>query len=523
MKNGVCSMDQVWGIKGSFWRKVGIGAVLLILSDILLFDSGGGTVLGVFMAAFALLSAAAHRAGWHKGWSLAAFALAIILAAAMAWDPSFLALVLFAGMVSLAVLLPTIKGAGDGWYWFKRLAFHGVVSPFNPLIDLNRFAKARRRKGERLSITRIIPVLVLPLIGSGLFLGLFAMANPIISDFLGQIQIGSIDENDVARLFFWGIMAIIIWSTLRPWRAKVQFRQLSDSTPTRIAGVSVASVTLSLVMFNLLFGLQNGLDLVYLWGGQLPENFTLAEYAHRGAYPLVATALLAGLFIIVTTHPKSALAADKVIRGLVILWIAQNLLLLASTVERTLLYIDSYSLTRLRIAALLWMGLVGFGLVLVTWRMLRGRSLAWLVNGNVLAAFAVLATCTFADLGATAAHWNVRHAEEVGGKGVNLDLCYLNQLDGSAIGALASLEQRQDLAPMFRQRVVLVRGQVQRRLEAQQMDRKSWRWRDAPRLTQLRHLGLKDLTIPKGYYVACNGELLPIGERYSDEADYERY
>jgi hypothetical protein len=517
-------MNELMGLRGSFWRKGAMATVLVIIADVLLFDGGGGSVLGIFLSAWTALGFAAHRAGWKNRWAVTAFALAALVAAVMVYDPSFLGLVLFCGLLALAVLLPQIHGAGDGWYWLKRLTFHGIVAPFNPLIDLNRFAKARRRKGERMSVTRIIPILVLPILGSALFLILFAMANPVISDFLNGIEVSGLNEDHIIRILFWGFMVIVVWSTLRPWRAKTPFRQLADSAPGRIAGVTAASVILSLVMFNLLFALQNGLDLAYLWGTQqLPTHLTLAEYAHRGAYPLVATALLAGLFIMITTHPKSELAGNRVIRWLVILWIAQNLLLLASTVERTLLYIDSYSLTRLRIAALLWMGLVGLGLILVTWRMLRGRSLAWLVNGNALAAFAVLLGCSYVDLGEIAARWNVQHAEEVGGRGVNLDLCYLNQLGGSALLPLASLEKRTNLPPMFKQRVTLVRQTVVARLVRQQAERGAWRWRDAQRLAKVRALGLTDLAIPKGYFVACNGELHPYASRYDESVPYERY
>ena len=55
---------------------------------------------------------------------------------------------------------------------------------------------------------------------------------------------------------------------------------------------------------------------------------------------------------------------------------------------RTVDYVDAYSLTVLRIAALVWMALVAIGLVLICWRLLRGRSGAWLINANVLAAAA---------------------------------------------------------------------------------------------------------------------------------------
>ena len=46
----------------------------------------------------------------------------------------------------------------------------------------------------------------------------------------------------------------------------------------------------SLILFNALFALQTVLDLTYLWGGaSLPDGMSHAEYAHRGAYPLIAT------------------------------------------------------------------------------------------------------------------------------------------------------------------------------------------------------------------------------------------
>ena len=513
-------MDYIIGLRGSFWRKAFFAGVLVILADLLLFDSEAGSVLGIFMAAWAGLSFAAHRAGWRNIWSLIAFGLATGFAAIMTYDPSFLGFVMFLGTLTLAVLLTDIKGVADGWYWFKRLSFHGIATPFAPLFDLGRFAKARRRSGGRHSVSQLLTNLVLPVIGTVLFLSLFAMANPIISDFLDKIRIGNLDENDVGRIIFWGLIFVGVWSTLRPFQPKIRFNRLAETEPGRMAGVTIASVTLSLILFNLLFALQNSMDVLYVWGEV--DDFTLAEYAHRGAYPLIVTALLAGWFVLVTTHPRSEMAGNKAIRGLIVLWIAQNLFLVASTIERTLLYIESYSLTEWRISALLWMGLVGLGLILVTWRMLRGNSLAWLVNGNALAAFAVLSACTLVDLGATAASWNVRHAREVGGEGVQLDLCYLNQLDGSSLKALASLEQQPELDPAFRQRVILVRQNVQGRVALSQTQKGGWDWRDAQRMDALKGQGLKRLTIPKGYYVACDGHLRPIGERYSEDTDYAR-
>ena len=196
-------MEHIIGLRGSFWRKAFFAGVLVILADILLFDGEAGSVLGLFMAAWTGLSIAAHRSGWRNVWSLTSFGLAAIFAAVMTYDPSFLGFVMFLGTLTFAVLLTHLKGIGDGWYWFKRFAFHGVATLFAPLFDLNRLAKARRRGCGKRSVSQLLPNLVLPLVGTLLFLALFAMANPIISGFLDNIQIGGLTENDIARFFFW--------------------------------------------------------------------------------------------------------------------------------------------------------------------------------------------------------------------------------------------------------------------------------------------------------------------------------
>src|SRR5262249_2391930 len=162
-----------------------------------------------------------------------------------------------------------------------------------------------------------------------------------------------------------------------------------------LPGASTLSVLIALGLFNAIFAIENGLDIAFLWSGApLPTGTTMAEYAHQGAYPLIATAILAGVFVLATLKPGSATAADPLIRWLVTLWVGQNILLVASSILRTCDYVETFSLTQLRIAALLWMGLVALGLALILWRMLTGRSARWLINANALAATIVLTVST---------------------------------------------------------------------------------------------------------------------------------
>ncbi|NEX95362.1 DUF4173 domain-containing protein, partial [Caulobacter sp. 17J65-9] len=355
-----------------------------------------------------------------------------------------------------------------------------------PLGDLGRLRRIERvsgRRGPRPGA--LLGVLALPLIGGAVFLALFAAANPIIAEVLGRVRLPS---PDLLRWTFWAAAAVAVWATLRPRSKRTLLPLPGGGAPGPLPGVTVASVALSLALFNALFAVQNGLDLAFLWSGAgLPQGVTLAEYAHRGAYPLIATALLAGLFVLVALRPGSDTAANPLCRRLVVLWVVQNMFLVASSILRTLDYVEAYSLTRLRLAALVWMVLVAVGLGLICWRLLRGKSGAWLINANALTAALALASVTVVDLGAVAAQWNVRNAREAGGRGTQLDLCYLNQLDGAALTALAQLEARSG-EPGFKARVTAVRGAVQRRVEARQADWREWTWRDARRLAAARAL-----------------------------------
>ena len=96
-----------------------------------------------------------------------------------------------------------------------------------------------------------------------------------------------------------------------------------------------AVILRSLVVFNLMFAVQTSMDIAYLWRGvALPDGMSYASYAHRGAYPLILTALLAASFVIAAMRPGSAAERAPVIRALVFLWIAQNVVLVVSSMLR---------------------------------------------------------------------------------------------------------------------------------------------------------------------------------------------
>jgi hypothetical protein len=457
----------------SFWLKVFLAAGLVALADVGLFQASfPGAGLALLLAALVAAVALSSPARWRNKLGAAALAIATLFALVQIDRPSILAVAFVLIGVGVAVLSPRVRSGDDAWRWALRLlaSILGVIGPVLDALKVSRLLKAR----SRIRISGVVGAAILPVVGGAVFLGLFLAANPLLSELFGDLALPPLDPG---RLIFWIAIALAAWTALRPRTLRFRARKVPVRPHKPLIGVG--SVTASLVVFNLIFALQNGLDIAFLWSGAaLPHEMTHAEYAHRGAYPLIATALLAGLFVLVFLKPGSPTAASPRIRQLVTLWIAQNVFLVASTMLRTAAYIEAYSLTRLRIAALLWMALVALGLILIVWRLLRARSASWLINANVLAAGVVLAGCAVVDLGAIAATWNVRHAIKAD---IEMDADYIAGLNGAGLIALATLEPAV-MSPEGCVKVRRLRQQVREEIVARQADWRSWRWRDARRL-----------------------------------------
>ena len=183
------------------------------------------------------------------------------------------------------------------------------------------------------------------------------------------------------------------------------------SVPDYLLGVQAMSR--SLILFNALFALQSGLDLVYLWGGAtLPDGMSHAEYAHRGAYPLIVTALLAAGFVLIAMRPGGPAEQSRLIRPLVLAWIGQNVLLVISSIFRLDLYVAAFSLTYLRLAAFIWMGLVAAGLLLILVQIMLRKPISWLITANAATLALVLYGCCFINAPRIIAAYNLAHSRE---------------------------------------------------------------------------------------------------------------
>jgi hypothetical protein len=426
------------------YRELVALAVLVVVADVLLYGRPPGVSVTLFLSAVCAAAALANAASLEPRRVLAALVvLAIGLAPGV--ESFNLVSVLF-GVAGAALFVRVATGRVAGGPGREALAtlWVALAGPIQAVLDAAWLQAALRRspvskqRWERLLAWSVPATLGL------VFLFLFRAANPIIDDALGRIDVARFFQGlSVARAGLWIAVAAACWSFVFVGRFEPQTKEPAASAPKPSAPASSgpifgeAAVLRSLVVFNVLFAAQTVMDIAYLWAeADLPANMTYAAYAYRGAYALLAAALLAAAFMLTAMRNGQTIDRSPIIRVLAYLWMAQNVLLVVSSMRRVELYVEAYSLTYLRVAALIWMLLVAVGLALIVCKIAFRRSAAWLVLCNAGALALTLYVCSFVSFADVIARYNVAHSREMGGPGPALDVEYLCSLGPEALPAL---------------------------------------------------------------------------------------
>ncbi|MGO7361588.1 DUF4153 domain-containing protein [Rhizobium leguminosarum] len=479
------TLTEAMPIRRGTSRIVGLFA-LVALADFLIFGEMPG--INLFLFALAVCAGILLLAGKIRAPSIAAllFGFSVLASAPLLEAPSLTGIALcLSALIAVALVGARLMPRNLTGLPLVFLRFTLII-PLRLADDFRKYLKAPAKRFSFTVVWQGVGLWIMPLALAAVFVFLFAAANPLIEIALRSIRFAVLLQFlDLWRIGFWMMIAAVIWALLRPRlkrrTARSQAARAFVIVPTRNAPLGQASLLRSLFLFNALFAVQTLLDLVYLWGGaDLPDHMSHAEYAHRGAYPLIATALLAAGFVLLAMRRGGPGDQSSLIRGLVHAWIGQNVLLCLSSMLRLGLYVEAYSLTELRVAAGLWMGLVAIGLVLILLRILLNRSNEWLIAANLASLIAVLYISAFIDLPDVIARFNVAHSQEISHDGPPLDIYYLSTLGPSAIPALdlhirALPEYRTDKISEAQ----LIRGSLVWKFEHRPRDWRSWSFRSS--------------------------------------------
>jgi Ca2+/Na+ antiporter len=417
-----------------------ISAVACVaLADWLFYGWPIGISLVLFLGVVGIVAVASHRVSVPRNIQIVMAAMFVAGLLALIEEVNNLSVIV--GLLAIALFV-IVMTAHEPSSWQRNL-FDAAMIPFRGPFQLvgDLFGALRHMKTWTPGWLGSLVAWIVPLSAFAIFLSLFASANPLIEHRLMQIDLSALfDLLDPLRIWFWALVACAVWPLLR---RSIRRRSAPELEPVATIAadhldldylLGVQAVTRSLILFNALFALQSGLDLTYLWGGaNLPDGMSHAEYAHRGAYPLIATALLAAGFVLIAMRPGGPAEHSRLIRPLVLVWTGQNVLLVISSIFRLDLYVAAYSLTYLRLAAFIWMVLVAMGLVLMLIQIELRKPNSWLIAANAMSLALVLYGCCFINAPRLIASYNVEHCREAGGTGPNLDLPYLASLGPQAL------------------------------------------------------------------------------------------
>ncbi|WP_456617431.1 MULTISPECIES: DUF4153 domain-containing protein [unclassified Bradyrhizobium] len=420
--------------------KLGLALTLAALADWLFYGERIGLSLTLFAVAIASVSVLFNHAALDFRRAAIGGAVVTLGLVPAVEELNTLSFLILVTSLTIALLLATNPETTELADRARALRNFFLLGPF-------RFVPDALQVFNMSAFTRGIALWVLPAALSTVFVALFAAANPVIEQWVSLLNPKLILEYiSIPRVLFWTLMLALVWPFIHVrWRRRKVLTTTVDDGPVppplrplvSAEFLGPSTILRSLILFNLLFAAQSILDGIYLWGHvALPANLTYAAYAHRGAYPLIATALLAAAFVLVAMRPGGPAEKSTVIRPLVYLWVGQNVLLVASSILRLDLYVDIYMLTYWRIAAFIWMGLVALGLVLIVARIALNRPNRWLVGANLIALTIVLYSCSLVNFDAFIADYNVAHSREASGKGVQIDINYLLTLGPQALPAI---------------------------------------------------------------------------------------
>ena len=377
-------------------RPLALLLVLILLADVLFYRQSVGLSLALF--ALALVAAAQRRTprpaplavlilsllpviDHVQLLSVVIFCFGLIISIAMSRLPLSPPATTLRAALSLATQIP-LRAARDLASGVARLQVQ---------------SNAARRFGRAWAF---------PLGGVLVLISLLAAANPVLDGWLSGLADLPLDPGAwLRRLTFWTGLALLVWPLLVADPHLPPAALAARKTVPASIGLNAASVSNALILFNAVLAVQTLLDARYLWSGAaLPPGMSLASYAHRGAYPLLATALLAGAFALAA---RPWLTERRILKPLLLLWLAQNILLTLSALYRLELYVQTYGLTYLRAYAFIWMALVATGLALTLFQIAATRTNLWLLIRCAALAAATLYLCAFVNFAAIIARVNV--------------------------------------------------------------------------------------------------------------------
>jgi len=273
------------------------------------------------------------------------------------------------------------------------------------------------------SVMHRLLILMLPIGIVFLFLTLYNISSPyfnkVFSETLEKIQ-ALLDKIDYTWMlvFALGIFCSIFSlvriaspsaiekdqrSTLRMARIRKKIR---SSKPFLLKRELVAAQFL-LVTLNILILVLNILDINNVWFGFLWNGSYLKQFVHAGTYVLIFSILISiGIVLYFFRGNINFYKKSKLLKGLAITWMLQNVVLSISVAVRNYWYISYFSLAYKRIGILFFLLATVYGIFTVIIKIKNKHSSFYLFRNNSMAILVVMFIISMFNWDAIIARYN---------------------------------------------------------------------------------------------------------------------
>ncbi len=322
-----------------------------------------------------------------------------------------------------------------------------------------------------------------PLLIVALFFLLYTQASPAFSALFNQLSLDFISVWWVIFTLFGGYLLLTFFypTTIRPL---VNFdlataNELTRQRRTHPYGFNPVGLRYeyrtawrAFVLLNALLFVFNAVDIAYLGTGRLPAGVTYKEFLHQGVSALIISVVLAIAIVMYFLRGGLNFLSNKQhLKYTVYGWIAQNAVLVGTTVVKNTEYIERFGLTHRRIGVYVYLLLTLIGLA-TTWIKVRDIKSNWfLLRRNAWAFYVVLVVYSMVNWGHVITHHSLARLEEH-----PPHMIYLLSLSDVSLDLLASV-QNNPVVPLREQ------GRIQERIDTfiqqeQRTDLRSWNYRD---------------------------------------------
>jgi uncharacterized protein DUF4153 len=296
-----------------------------------------------------------------------------------------------------AYVIAVCVGCANAWFGGIRLVLGDI-----PWRDLQAGGRWRHVGAVAVGLLVAVPLLLV-------FGGLFVSADAAFAAFVSSIHVDL--ETVTSHVFLVAVFAGLSAGTLRgAFLGSARIAALGERLES--PGVRFTTTATALAALDLLFLLFVALQARWLFGGagviEATTGLTVSEYARRGFFELVTAAALVIPLLLVADWAtlRENRREEQSFRALALLLVLLVGALLASALQRMLLYVRLFGLTELRLYTTAFMVLLGGVSAWLAWTVLRGAR-ARFAFGALVQTTAVLAGLHIANPDALIARVNL--------------------------------------------------------------------------------------------------------------------